>query len=306
MSRGGQRRQNERQWPARVDILDAHQHLAIHRSADGVDRPEPRSVHGQAALTLVLGGTGTLWCGSPLDLRPLDVVYVPSGSPHYVADSSPRRTLTLAVCPSCMTSTAGARLLGALESIFGGHAGKLSLDEETADRLRRVLEILDEELRSPRARVALATEGGLSLVTALLERAARARALGSARAASSRPPTLTERALEYVSTHATRGVSLVEVAAHVGRSSAHVAATVKAETGRTVVEWITDVRIATACRLLLETDESVESVAQHVGFASPSHFHRVFRRQRAMTPGRWRSVHRSAGVADDTKRGTES
>lgn len=279
--------------PDRVALLDAHQYLAIRRAEGGVHETEPRTVHGQAALTLVLEGEGTLWCGRTLELRPSDVVFVPPGTPHYVVAATERRTITLAICPSCMTTPAGELLLRALERIFHGVGGKLSLGHETAGRLAHTLELLEDELRAPRARVALAVEGVLSIVTALLERAAQTRVFGAAFGADRSPASLTERALEFVSAHATKGASLVDVAAHVGRSPAHVAATVKAETGRTVMEWVTDVRLATACRLLLATDETVDVVAERVGFASPSHFHRVFHRQHAMTPGRWRSLHRS-------------
>lgn len=279
--------------PDRVALLHAHQHLAVRHAEGGVHESEPRTVHGQAALTLVLEGEGTLWCGRTLELRPSDVVFVPPGTPHYVVAATERRTITLAICPSCMTSPAGERLRRALEHTFHGAGGKLSLGEETAGRLRHTLELLEEELRAPRARAELAIEGALTIVTALLERAAQARVLGAAFHADRGPGSLAERALEFVSTHATKGASLAEVAAHVGRSPAHVAATVKAQTGRTVMEWVTDVRVATACRLLLITDETVDVVAERVGFASTSHFHRVFRRQHAMTPARWRTLHRA-------------
>ncbi|MCA9615679.1 MAG: helix-turn-helix domain-containing protein [Myxococcales bacterium] len=33
-------------------------------------------------------------------------------------------------------------------------------------------------------------------------------------------------------------------------------------------------------------------VAARVGFASPSHFHRAFRRLHAVSPGEWRATHR--------------
>ena len=80
----------------------------------------------------------------------------------------------------------------------------------------------------------------------------------------------------------------MDVARAVGRSGAHVASVVRQETGRTVGEWIREVRMAEARRRLRGTDEQVEVLAQRVGYADVTHFIRVFRRVHGVTPAAWR------------------
>jgi AraC-like DNA-binding protein len=70
-----------------------------------------------------------------------------------------------------------------------------------------------------------------------------------------------------------------------------VASLVKKATGVTVVGWITRARMSDCRQLLLHTEESVEVIAERCGFASPSHFHRAFKRAHGMPPGEWRRAH---------------
>jgi AraC-like DNA-binding protein len=101
------------------------------------------------------------------------------------------------------------------------------------------------------------------------------------------------RALEFVHRRGATGISLRDVASHVARSPAHVASLVKTATGVTVVGWITRARLSEGRQLLLHTDESIEAIAERCGFASPSHFHRAFKRAHGAPPGEWRRAHRT-------------
>lgn len=66
----------------------------------------------------------------------------------------------------------------------------------------------------------------------------------------------------------------------------------KDATGTTVVGWITRARMSECRQLLLHTDDSVEAIAERVGFRSASHFHRAFKRAHGAPPGEWRRAHR--------------
>ncbi len=99
------------------------------------------------------------------------------------------------------------------------------------------------------------------------------------------------KALAFIEGHATRGVSLQDVGRHVARSPNHVAAAVKATTGRTVGQWSTHVRMAAARQLLLHSDETIEAIAERMGFSSSSHFYRTFRRTPGQSPAAWRRAH---------------
>ena len=64
----------------------------------------------------------------------------------------------------------------------------------------------------------------------------------------------------------------------------------KEATGKTATEFIRQVRLTTAARLLLVSNDSVNCIAHDVGFEDANHFTRVFRQAFGMTPGRYRKM----------------
>ena len=77
-----------------------------------------------------------------------------------------------------------------------------------------------------------------------------------------------------------------------GLSPGHLTTVVGRKTGRTVLEWIAERRMAEARRLLVETDLPVEEVGGRVGYADSHYFVRVFRRGHGATPLGWRRAGR--------------
>ena len=61
-------------------------------------------------------------------------------------------------------------------------------------------------------------------------------------------------------------------------------------TGKTATEFIRQVRLTTAARLLLVSNDPVNCIAHDVGFEDANHFTRVFRQAFGMTPGRYRKM----------------
>jgi AraC-like DNA-binding protein len=88
-------------------------------------------------------------------------------------------------------------------------------------------------------------------------------------------------------------ISLKEVARAVSLTPGHLTTVVRRKTGRTVLEWIAERRMAEARRLLVGTDLPVEEVGRRVGYADPSYFVRTFRRVHGATPLGWRRASRS-------------
>jgi AraC family transcriptional regulator, transcriptional activator of pobA len=87
-------------------------------------------------------------------------------------------------------------------------------------------------------------------------------------------------------------ISLKDVASAVGLTTGHLTTVVRRKTGRTVLEWITERRMAEARRLLVETDLSMEEVGRGVGYGDAGYFARTFRRAHGATPLGWRSAGR--------------
>ena len=87
-------------------------------------------------------------------------------------------------------------------------------------------------------------------------------------------------------------ISLKDVARAVGLSAGHLTTVVGRKTGRTVLEWITERRMAEARRLLVGTDLPVEEVGRRVGYGDSGYFVRTFRRAHGATPLGWRRAGR--------------
>jgi len=100
------------------------------------------------------------------------------------------------------------------------------------------------------------------------------------------PPV--QRAMEYIKEHYDRPISVMEVAEHVALSYHHLCRKFRKETGMTVIELISHLRIEKAKKLLMTTPEPVNEVARQVGFTSTVQFHRTFRKQTDDTPMQFR------------------
>lgn len=68
--------------------------------------------------------------------------------------------------------------------------------------------------------------------------------------------------------------------------------------GISVSQYVNNLRVAAACRLLEETEDSITSVIYASGFMTKSNFNREFHRVTGMTPSDWRRSRREAGSTD--------
>jgi AraC family transcriptional regulator, transcriptional activator of pobA len=101
---------------------------------------------------------------------------------------------------------------------------------------------------------------------------------------------LLARVFELIDEQYAGPLSTSDIAADVGMTAGHLTTLVRQRTGRPVLDWILERRMAQARQLLLNTDLSAEAVAGKVGFNDPAYFNRRFRAFHGRSPGRWRST----------------
>lgn len=95
----------------------------------------------------------------------------------------------------------------------------------------------------------------------------------------------TKKAISYLmQNYGRESLSIREVADEVGLSATHFSRTFKTETGQTVWDYLTDIRIQKACRILTETDAKIYEIAEMTGYSSPQYFSQVFLKQKGMKP----------------------
>ena len=96
---------------------------------------------------------------------------------------------------------------------------------------------------------------------------------------------------EYVQAHYKEDIKLCQLADLIGMTEVGCSRFFKMRTGRTISEYITEVRLGHASRLLVDTTQSIAEVAYDCGFNNLSNFNRLFHKVRRFTPTQFRNTY---------------
>lgn len=102
------------------------------------------------------------------------------------------------------------------------------------------------------------------------------------------------RAIDYLSDHFGEDLTVDTVAEATGLSGSHLAHLFRSETGMSVRDYLTRVRVAIAQDLLAHTDDKLPPIAARLGFVDASHLARVFRKVTGRAPSSFRRAPSSA------------
>lgn len=114
--------------------------------------------------------------------------------------------------------------------------------------------------------------------------------LGEASEFNSRVSQIIEYIVENYNT-----TNIDDIAEHFGYSKAQIHRIVKANTGRTISKHITGEQMKHAKLLLLNSNLSINAIANEVGFENPDCFAKMFKRERGLTPNQYRKNHPHVG-----------
>lgn len=89
---------------------------------------------------------------------------------------------------------------------------------------------------------------------------------------------------QYIGQHYGEDININELSYLYAMNPNYFSTVFKKETGKTVVNYITEVRISNACRLLTETKASIADISQSVGYQDTQYFFRVFKKTTGKTP----------------------
>ncbi|QFU88639.1 AraC family transcriptional regulator [Amycolatopsis sp. YIM 10] len=257
-------------------------------------------VPGAVGFRVVLRGECVLIPadGVPVRLGTGDVVLLPHGGPHVLADA-PETVPAAEVCdpdaPDFVEpapADAGTlTLCGAYElAPAGGHPLLRDLPEVVhlggGPELRSTVDLLAGELLRPGLGTGGVVPALLDLVLLYALRtwfAERRPGWGAAL----RDPVV-NRALEAIHAEPARPWTVATLAERGGLSRAPFARRFTELTGRSPGRYLTWWRMTTAARLLRESDAPLAVVAAAVGYRSEFAFATAFKRQYATAPGRYR------------------
>jgi AraC-like DNA-binding protein len=255
--------------------------------------------HPEVEITLIENGTGRRVVGDSIEpFAPGDLVLIGEDLPHqYVSDPSSNGTRDVARAKviqfrtSCLGDTwlelpEFTRIATMLSSATRGlkfsnattrRASQLIEDLFAATEVKRLtllLELLDVLARDGRA-APIASDGYLSKI-------------------NTREGDAIDRALEYLNTNYTEPVTLDELSGHLHVSPATCNRLLQKSIGRSFKTALIEIRISHACRLLLETNQSIVEVAYASGFTNLSNFNRRFKEMKGRSPKAYRNLMRPA------------
>lgn len=96
-------------------------------------------------------------------------------------------------------------------------------------------------------------------------------------------------AIAYLETHLAETIRVSQVATHVALSSGRLAHLFKTHTGRSIIEYVHELRFEKACLALRTTTLPVQEIAGETGYNDISFFYQIFRRHAGCNPTEYRS-----------------
>ena len=98
----------------------------------------------------------------------------------------------------------------------------------------------------------------------------------------------TKAVLAYIRLHLSDDIRMEDITEDTGYSKSHISELFKADTGRTIREYIAEKRCEKAAELLISTSLPIQDISFRVGYPDNNYFVKVFRKQFAMTPTEFR------------------
>ena len=106
------------------------------------------------------------------------------------------------------------------------------------------------------------------------------------------PSILVTKVSNYIQQHLSDPIKTDDIAKALYMGRSRLSTNFKNETGINLSEYITQIKIDEAKRLLRYSNNSFTAISMYLGFSSPSHFSKVFKQQTDTTPFEYRQAHK--------------
>jgi AraC-like DNA-binding protein len=101
-----------------------------------------------------------------------------------------------------------------------------------------------------------------------------------------------QKVQHYINEHFQDEIRLATLADLVGMTPVSFSRFFRLRTGKTLVDYILDIRIGAATRLLVDSSRHISEIAYDCGFNNLSHFNRMFMRRKSCSPKAFRENYR--------------
>ena len=92
----------------------------------------------------------------------------------------------------------------------------------------------------------------------------------------------------YIAENYTQNITMSTLSRRFGYSVSTLSHMFKKESGKTLPQYIEDIRLSEACRLLEHTAHTVSEIAFSLGFCSANYFSGIFKKRIGLSPIRYR------------------
>lgn len=104
------------------------------------------------------------------------------------------------------------------------------------------------------------------------------------------------KVMEYLRQNYQQQVRLSDIAALINMSEPSFCRFIKQRTSKSFVDFLTDIRLGYAIRLLIDSTQSVAEIGYACGFNNLSNFNRIFKKKKGMPPTEFRENYRKKKV----------
>lgn len=105
-----------------------------------------------------------------------------------------------------------------------------------------------------------------------------------------------EKVKDYIHQHYAEEIKLDDVADLISMSPSSCSRFFRNHAGRTITDYVMDVRLGNAARALVDSNESVAVICYSCGFNNLSNFNRIFKSKKGMTPREFRHVYKKTKI----------
>lgn len=228
-------------------------------------------------LLSVSGGFVETFTKKSYECKPMSVVFHPQGICHF-GKISPE---------GCLSFNVQVRR-SILERLHGYASQPETVADQSGGELSWLALRVFREYRQADDCSPLAIEG---LVLEMLVAAAR----GSL-PAEKRPPGWLDRVVELLHAEFQESLRVSDVASRIGVHPVHLSRVFRRFQGRSIADYVRQLRVRHACQLLSAAQPSLADVALDAGFADQSQFSRAFKQLTGVTPGRFRKTMTADGL----------
>lgn len=94
----------------------------------------------------------------------------------------------------------------------------------------------------------------------------------------------------YIEEHYMEPLTLEEIAKEIGLNESYLSSIFKKQVGKSLIDYLTHVRIQHAKELLIDPERSIEDISDEVGFSDPKYFTRRFKKYTGVSPRAYRNL----------------